>query len=400
MLQHLKAKARHELLDPAAFWSQRARAALGNRGTSLWLLASDGEVYTSDQQYAPLARHASELRRRFGVVFRFMPLAQASMLPRDALTQFDVVGLKLGFRTPRERAERITLAFRERLRGRPTKLVYFDGDDDLCVQWPALLQLVDLYVKKHVFRDRTQYSRAFIGKNNLTDYVARVHGTSFADDIIQASGVVAPERVDTIALGWNVAYDDRMARLFERTRPPRPGKKDIDIVCRASVPRDNWMFPLRDAALRELGTIAGRRNVLLPTQRVSQRRYQREMRRSRICVSPHGYGEICWRDVEAVLAGCLLVKPDMSHVETAPDIFVAGETYVPVRWDYSDLAERCESYLLNEPARFRIAQRAYTVLAESLRPDGFARTFGALIDRLGLGAGQRTMRAASMSGAT
>lgn len=388
--------ARHELLDPAAFWTQRARAALGNRGTSLWLLISDGECYTSDQQYAPLARHASELRRRFGVVFRFMPLAQATMLPRDALADFDVVGLKLGFRTQRERAERITAAFRERLRGRPTRLVYFDGDDDLCVQWPTLLRSVDAYVKKHVFRDRAQYCRAFTGKSNLTDYVAREHGTSFATDIIPEAGVVAPERLDAIVLGWNIAYDDRIAQLFARARPPRPESKDVDIVCRASVPRDNWMFPLRDAARRELAAIAGRRKVLLPEQRVSPRRYMREMRRSRICVSPHGFGEICWRDFEAVLSGCLLIKPDMSHIETTPDIFVAGETYVPVRWDYADLAESCERYLVNEPARRRIAERAYAVLAESLQPSGFARAFGALYGKLALGTGHGALRAASV----
>ena len=42
------------------------------------------------------------------------------------------------------------------------------------------------------------------------------------------------------------------------------------------------------------------------------------MRHSRICISPFGYGEICWRDFEAILCGCLVVKPDMSHVETNP----------------------------------------------------------------------------------
>ena len=239
MLHRLKALARHELLDPAAFWTQRARAALGNQGTSPWLLVSDGEVYTSDQQYAPLKRHASDLRRRFGVVFRFMPLAQASMLPREALERFDVVGLKLGFRTPRERAERITAAFRERLRGRSTKLVYFDGDDDLCMQWPELLSIVDVYVKKHVFRDRAQYCRSFIGKNNLTDYVAHEHGTSFASDIIPASGVVAPEtaRHDRALAGtsrttiaWRGCFDARA----RRAPVPRPSTSCAAPRCRAT----------------------------------------------------------------------------------------------------------------------------------------------------------------------
>jgi len=27
---------------------------------------------------------------------------------------------------------------------------------------------------------------------------------------------------------------------------------------------------------------------------------------SKICISPFGYGEICWRDFEAIIFGCLL----------------------------------------------------------------------------------------------
>jgi hypothetical protein len=271
--------------------------------------------------------------------------------------------------------------------------VYFDGDDDLCIQWPALLAHVDLLVKKHVFKDRNAYARAFTGKNNLTDYVARQFGTSFSSDIIPTSGVVAAEHIDNIRIGWNIAHDDRISRMFGSKRPPAPETKTHDVICRASVPRDNWMFPLRAAALRELEKLGARRKVLAPTQRVSQRKYFREMRRSRICVSPFGYGEICWRDFEAVLSGCLLVKPDVSHIQTTPNIFIPGETYVPVRWDFSDLAEQCERYLEDETERRRIAARAYETLAYELSANRFAQTFGTLIDRIGLAARRGHARA-------
>src|SRR4051812_28196329 len=99
MLDEFKAAARHKLLEPVSYWTHRAWATLEDRDASLWLLISDGQVYTSDQQYAPLKRHAAELRRRLGVVFRFMPLEQAAGLSRDELACFDVVGIKLGFRT-------------------------------------------------------------------------------------------------------------------------------------------------------------------------------------------------------------------------------------------------------------------------------------------------------------
>ena len=43
--------------------------------------------------------------------------------------------------------------------------------------------------------------------------------------------------------------------------------------------------------------------------------------------------------IGAVLTGAVLLKPDMSHVETDPDIFVPWETYAPLAWDLSDFAD-------------------------------------------------------------
>jgi spore germination protein YaaH len=111
---------------------------------------------------------------------------------------------------------------------------------------------------------------------------------------------------------------------------------------------------------------------------VSQEEYYQEMRNSRICVSPFGFGEICWRDFETVLCGALLIKPDMSHVETAPNIFVANKTYVPVKWDFSDLESVVARVLHNEAERRRIVDNAYNALSSYYETGAFAKT----VDRL------------------
>jgi hypothetical protein len=104
-----------------------------------------------------------------------------------------------------------------------------------------------------------------------------------------------------------------------------------------------------------------------------------ELAQSRICFSPFGYGEVCWRDYEAVLCGALLVKPEMSHVQTDPDIFVPYETYVPVAWDYSDLFEKMDYYLANDAARQRIVDQAYATLHSYTQGDAFLGQFDAII---------------------
>jgi hypothetical protein len=384
MLRSVRSELRYRLQYPAEYWlglvKARFRRMLNSKAETItFLIVSDGVSYTSEQQFAPLRRYADLLRRRLGVVFHYMRISDGMRLDGSALSRFDAVGLKLVFRTPE--AGRIVSQFRERISGTGTSLVYFDGDDDVCVQWPEVLRLVDLYVKEGVFASDDDYLRPFVGKSNVTDYVSKVYGTPIGE--IPSSGVLEPTDLGKLHLGWGLALHDRIVDLFKKTRPTSPSAKDIDIVCRASVPPD-WTFPLRNAVIPQIESLMTRYRVLLPTSRVPQQQYYEEMFRSRICVSPLGYGEVCWRDFEAIISGCLLIKPDMSHLRTHPDVFVPGETYIPVRWDYADLADICAHYLDREPERARIAENAYRVLTDYYSSDSFVSTFASVLERLGL----------------
>jgi hypothetical protein len=352
-------------------------------GTFRFLILSDGLAAASEAQFEHLQRYATLLQDRLGVVFRFMRLAEGMRLERSALSQFHVLGLKFSFRA--QEPWQIVSRFCEQSSETGTKLVYFDGDDDVCVQWPEILRLVDLYVKKGVFTDVNNYLRPFVGKSNLTDYVSKECGTSFETMDIPKSGVLETPDLAKLHLGWSTALDDRHVDLFKQVKPPPPSTKDVDILCRASVPQD-WSFPLRNSVVPKLEPMCARYRVImsLPTTRVPRRQYYEELLRSRICVSPFGYGEVCGRDIEAVTCGCLLVKPNMSHIRSHPDVFIPGETYVPVRWDYADLVETCTRYLDQEADRTRIADNAYQVLANYYRDDTFVGTFASVLERLGL----------------
>lgn len=81
-------------------------------------------------------------------------------------------------------------------------------------------------------------------------------------------------------------------------------------------------------------------------QRLSPDQYYSRMAHSKIIVAPFGYGEIAPRDIEAAAFGSVLVKPDMSHIRTIPNIY--DETsYVACKHDYSDLAEIVDQILSN-----------------------------------------------------
>lgn len=73
----------------------------------------------------------------------------------------------------------------------------------------------------------------------------------------------------------------------------------------------------------------------------------------------------------------------MSHIKTFPDIFVPYKTYVPVKWDFSDLNEKCLYYLKHEDERKSIISQASKVLYEFYQNEKFIDNFGDLLQKLG-----------------
>ncbi|EEX08963.1 conserved hypothetical protein [Ruegeria lacuscaerulensis ITI-1157] len=368
--------------DAARFLSV-LRARLKGHEVRTWLLISDGKAYTSEQQFAPLIRHRQRIASQTGVTFRFKDISGIDDLNTADLSGVDVIGIKLSFTTSPETVETLGRQLASLARNAKACLVIFDGDDDLCVQWPSLIEESDIYLKKHRFSKDADYKLARVGKSNLTDYAHRTYGVSFTDDIIPNSGPLTEAAISKIVLGWNIALDDKIVDLAEDIGDSAfTAKREIDLLCRASVGSDVWTYGMREAPVRALNAMADRYSVLAPTDRVPQEEYYREILSARLTVSPFGFGELCWRDFEAILCGSLLVKPDMSHVQTWPDIFVPHETYVPVSWDFSDLEEVCAPYLADESKRLRLVEAARVCLLDSLKPQSFLNQFVSLENRV------------------
>lgn len=380
-LKYRLIRLRRRSIDPVCYLLELLYSVLGGlvsgerRRTQRVALVSDGDASSSEQQFSPFSDDRSPLRRELKLVSLQLVLEDVLRAPRLILSPFDVVVLKLSFRVPRAEAISIVRTIRDAVGSR--RIIYFDGDDDVCIQWTEILPEVDLYVKKHVLRDRKAYLRKFIGKSNLTDFVNRNFDCSFRDDVVAAeSGPVPIDELSKISLGFNLALDEPILRLYSTVKHRSlPVKKVSDIVFRGSVPKD-WMGYLRRDIEPILTRLQKSHRVILPKERVKREEYYREMSGSKICVSPFGYGEICWRDFEAVLCGCLIIKPDMNHIETTPDIFKPYQTYVPVRWDYSDLEEKCIYYLANDIERERIAKAAFDVLDNFYKDHGVIKILG------------------------
>lgn len=107
-------------------------------------------------------------------------------------------------------------------------------------------------------------------------------------------------------------------------------------------------------------------------ERIPIEDYYRRFFDSKIVIAPFGAGEMAPRDIETILFGNILIKPDMSYVETAPDLFEDLQTYIACKHDYSDLEEKIDMVLGNYDYYSYIIENGRKRLLDIMHPDKVA----------------------------
>ncbi|MBI5558044.1 MAG: glycosyltransferase family 1 protein [Deltaproteobacteria bacterium] len=268
-------------------------------------------------------------------------------------------------------------------------IIWFDDSDSTGVTHFEVLPLVDLYLKKQLLKDRHLYARKFYGDRIFTDFY---HRTFQVEDegVIYHSQPIDPALLPKVDLSWHIGLGDMAGDilpypLLRRYLPasygvkftPPDGERPLDVMSRGSVfyGRNTIRFHREQirSRLEEMKDIN-----LAAAGRVSIAKYKKESSLAKLIVSPFGWGELGVRDFEASLHGAALVKPDMSHMDTWPDIFVPGETYEPLAWDFSDLAGKIRALLADTPRRIELArngQDAYRAMISAKGMEDFCLWF-------------------------
>ncbi|MFN3576006.1 MAG: glycosyltransferase [Tabrizicola sp.] len=334
------------------------------------LLVTQPERLPQSQIY-PFHHYAADLRRLYGTDIREAALGDV-LAGRPIAAQGATV---VAFQTPFDVSDADLARLFDRLRSD------HPGARLACLDWFAPTDLrnasrmdgaVDLYIKKHVLRDRSAYGRPTLGDTNLSDHYAR--RLNLPEPEVRFP--VPPGFLDKLVIGPSfVTAPTILPALLKR--PPSFRGRDIDLHARFDVNGTPWYSAMRAEADRAAAALSGM--TVLRGAGVHIAQFLSELRNSKVCLSPFGYGEVCWRDYEAVISGAVLLKPDMSHVETDPDIFVPWETYVPLAWDMSDLSDVLRRLLGDAALRERIASQAFDRLRAWVASDSFARQMAPLL---------------------
>lgn len=303
-------------------------------------------------------------------------------LPRK---QYDVIIVLSRFTAAMNNAEKVSML--RQLRKYTSCLLWFSERDSAGYTEFEVLPYVDRYLCKHFYKDMDAYNQPLYHNRKFVDYYAKKF--KLKQETYKKNEPLSDyaDHVHKIGLWWNIAYSNvgmvprwkwlSNTYIFQDSYTfDEPDifnsdhNKDFDLHALFVTKDQRGHIDYQRKYARTI--IAKFQNIRLPeiNRRVSERKYMELIRRSKCVFSPFGWGEICYRDFTTFLAGGCLLKPSVDDIHTWPKVLVEDETYIPLRWDLSDLEEKLRYYLQNTDEREKIALKGYQAYMNIWSEDG------------------------------
>ncbi len=240
----------------------------------------------------------------------------------------------------------------ENIKSQCNLLVWLDTSDSSGTCMFDVLPYVDKYLKKQLLKDRNLYLKELLGQRFFVDYYSKTYGMKACKRETVQSFVENDKDLSKLGVSWNIAlwnnyrdsFKDRLFRIvgiscYNRKRFVNTGKKELIVFFNGSIPSEINAITYQRRKIIELISNCNDCRCIAPCQRFSRKKYVEYMKKSILIPSPYGWGEICNRDFEAFLYGGCLLKPSMNGIETFPDVYIENETYIPLKWDFSDFKD-------------------------------------------------------------
>ncbi len=243
-----------------------------------------------------------------------------------------------------------------------SKIIFFAPSDDPISPYFELLDKVKLFLTQFRFADEENYFREVKGANIFAEFISDFYKLDPIKenefDYGMFGSIPDKKHLHKLAFIWSFSFWRRLITLQEKYKhSPITSERPIDVNCRFKE-YSGWCRKHRLEVKRSIDALSDQYTCIATPHKIPESEYFEELKKSKILVSPFGWGAVCPKDFEAMIFECLLIKPSMDHLEMEPNVFIPFETYVPVKWDLSDLNEKIEYYLQHPEERQRIIQNA------------------------------------------
>lgn len=273
--------------------------------------------------------------------------------------------------------------FMEKVRDKYKTVYYFDdtaGVDELNT---AVFPYVDKYFKKQIHKDLNFYKSPNYGDRIYSNYYHDNYGIN--DTIELYRDGLKDEWINKIELSWNLGIGcypklpnrNGIARrlhdvvgikgllpLFSNPLKYQNNKPALNKISA----RYSMNFNKESVAFhRAIYQDSINNNTLFLTGKVPLKVYNRELKNVKATFSPFGWGEVCFRDFEAIINRSLLIKPSMEHVHTWPQVYLKDETYKSVDWDSKNLLDVSEQVMKDQKEIDMLTENALEIFNQSYK---------------------------------
>jgi hypothetical protein len=193
---------------------------------------------------------------------------------------------------------------------------------------------------------------------------------------------LSPEDLDKIHLGYGFPAYDAMESLV-KTDVDLDAHRPVDLHCVCWTDYKGTEIELHRKKAVEVAAAWPGETIVAEGRPYDNPRYERQLLTAKCVLSPWGWGEPCYRDVEAMLAGCVLIKPDTGYVEAVPDIYDAPrDLYLECKPDFSDAHDLVDDVVENWDAYREWRCDAMHLCRDAWQPWNVAATMATAIDRI------------------
>ncbi len=196
---------------------------------------------------------------------------------------------------------------------------------------------------------------------------------------------LSPDDMAKIRVGYGFgSYDgaERFAKTFVDLDAERPYDVHFAGVVEYQQSEIETHRRLALEAARTWGELHPERASFGAGRVFSQEEYPVQLLRSKTVLGPWGWGESCHRDWEAWALGCVLIKPLSDYVECWPRAYVAGNTYVPCKPDFSDAHKQVDRVIRHWDTYRRMRELTRAMAVEAWGPEGIAQQMAGAIKSL------------------
>lgn len=316
----------------------------------------------------PIWYNLKNLKKK-GVKIRFLNYLNFNHKSLSNIVGFDsriINNLIIKYGSIKETLRNGIIPLLEQLKKKVDYLLFFDNADSTGHFHYEVFSYVDRYFKKQLLKDRTLYTKPLYRKRLFTDFYASNY---FSDkkEYTRNEHILDLKYQQKLGLSWNFALKDyRYSTILSRflyglTRKNnlnfhKPNiNREITLAANFTIkPLHELVYFQRNQLLKILKKMY-QSNPKISLGKIPKNIYIKTMRSSKAIISPYGWGEICYRDFETYLAGAALIKPNMDHIDTWPNIYKKYETYIPIPWKIEEWEKLIPNILSDEQLLLKVA---------------------------------------------